>query len=164
MTGKATTYTEVRWREGSTKKAKASDALAQILALEEKNEGPVEAKDLVEDSRNPKAALHSDFEWNDDKAAGHYRENQARNIIRSLIVNVASDTDLDGEGLVINVFDSAPSGPGYRQTLEIIKSDERHLLLEYAKSELSRFRSKYGTLIELARVIDQIDVFLSDEL
>ena len=58
----------------------------KIATIEATNGGHVVVSDLVEDAHPEDAPLHCCFEWNDSEAAERYREDQARQIIRSVYV------------------------------------------------------------------------------
>lgn len=47
---------------------------------------------VIEDARSPKSPLHDQFEWDDSVAAQHWRTEQARQLIRSVTVQITTDT------------------------------------------------------------------------
>lgn len=48
--------------------------------------GRLTAGDVVEDAKPKNSVLHEYFEWDDEVAAGKYRTDQARHLIRSIVV------------------------------------------------------------------------------
>ena len=65
---------------------------AEVLKLK-RQDGSYSPADLVDWAEDhPKSALHSQFEWNDEKAGREYRLLQARRIIVTITVEVTNDT------------------------------------------------------------------------
>ena len=111
------------------------------------------AKTLLDASRPEEAPLHSEFEWDDAKAAESYRETQASYIIRSLCVHA----DGDKQEPVRAVF--ALSGSAGYESVSVIMEDvdKRSSLLDMALKELSAFEKKYRILEELSEVFAAAD-------
>ena len=76
-----------KWRQG-LRLAKAIDANtgADELARINRQYGALTAVAVVDESRDEDAVLHLAFEWDDEKAGEWYRHDQARRLIRSLVV------------------------------------------------------------------------------
>lgn len=55
------------------------------------------AKDIVESAKENNSPLHTYFEWQDDVAAGLYREAQARHMANSITIKVKSNGGEDTE-------------------------------------------------------------------
>ena len=85
---------EFQWRHGSRMKGSAQDAGDTLREIEEKD-GILTAENVVADarSRGEVSPLFGYFELNDDVAAGRYRSEQARHIIRSVQVVEADSPD-----------------------------------------------------------------------
>lgn len=117
-------------------------------------EGRLTPTDLVEDSRPEDAPLHSEFEWNDDVAAEHWRMHQARNIINAIVVvNEAPEPTQ-----VRAFFQVSPPSSQYEPIQTIItRPDMYDMLLRRALSELSAFKDKYKQIKELKRVFAEIE-------
>lgn len=111
------------------------------------------AKTLLDASRSEEAPLHSEFEWDDAKAAESYRETQASYIIRSLCVHA----DGDKQEPVRAVF--ALSGSAGYESVSVIMEDvdKRSSLLDMALKELSAFEKKYRILEGLSEVFAAAD-------
>jgi len=79
------------WRKGSRFKVKpdvAGEALNQIY----ERDGKITPQAVVDDARPISSPLHEGFEWDNWKAAEHYRERQARAMIRNIeIVSVPGE-------------------------------------------------------------------------
>ncbi len=78
-----------RWRKGYAAKVKADVAAAEMERIRGKH-GSLTAEVVVDESRPEAAPLHPEFEWDDFKAAEHYRTYQARTMIRAIEVVIES--------------------------------------------------------------------------
>lgn len=114
--------------------------------------GDLRPGDVVEAARDPKHALHSFFEWDDQKAAEHYRVAQARGIIR--LVRVENENTDSGS---IRAFLSVTSenGRAYRPVAEIMaSSDLRDRVLAQALKDLEAWKLRYRELSLAFEFID----------
>lgn len=140
-----------KFREG-TRCAVSAQVVGEECEKLEKN-GELTAKNLVEVSRPEEAPLHRAFNWNDEEAAELYREEQARNLIRCIIV-------CPEESKVITraYYNILKSDPQYHSINTILQSEEKYeALLETAKKELKSFQKKYATLKQLEPVFEAIE-------
>lgn len=62
----------------------------RLIGLE--TDGRLTATDVVEDARGVKSPLHPLFEWDDEKAAHEHRLDQARALIREVMVTIRTTT------------------------------------------------------------------------
>ena len=145
-----------KWKTGV--RAKVSAQVAGEVCSRLADDGRLTPRDLVEESRPEDAPLHKEFEWDDAKAAEAYRETQASYIIRSIDVVVE---ELD-EPVRAFVPVCEKDSPGVYSPIEVVmKSDSgRERTLRMAYEELSRFRSKYKTMVEFAKLFEEIDRLL----
>ena len=127
-------------------------------------------RDVVEEARPDEAPLHPAFEWNDPKAAELYREDQARRIIRSLVV-VEKDPDTE-EKLRTPVYlhvatEDEPNRQQYRSTDEVMQTPSlRKRVLAEAVRQAKAWQKRYERLSELAGVfagIDQVAAALDED-
>lgn len=101
---------------------------------------------------HPESALHSQFEWDDAKAAHEHRVWQARRLIALHIVTDAGDRRM------ISLVIDRTKGGGYRAIEDVTASpDLRAIMLADALAELKRVRRKYERLKELSRVFAEVD-------
>ena len=138
------------WKPGSRFKVDANTAGAVCEQLE--LAGNLSAKSLLDASRPEDAPLHSEFEWNDSIAAEKYREDQARCIIRHLVVRLDEKPDEPVRGF----FRIEQGGQrSYTNVKTILmQRDLRADLIQQALEELASFQRKYGSLIELEAVFE----------
>ena len=137
------------WKPGSRFKVDANTAGTVCKQLEAA--GNLSAKSLLDASRPEDAPLHSEFEWNDSIAAEKFREEQARCIIRHLVVRLDEKPDKPIRG-----FFRITQGEARYTNVEAILAarDLRSELIRQALAELAAFQRKYGDLAELAEVFE----------
>lgn len=115
-------------------------------------------KTLLDANRDEDTPLHDYFEWRDDVAAEKYREEQARYIIRSIIIVSEEDEKPEVRAYCPVIVDSNPE---FKHIDTVIKStDLTQQMLENAKKELFAFQVKYNSLrdyIELSEVFTSIE-------
>lgn len=151
MAGYKRRYSMVyKWKDAARLKTDAQTA-GEICEKLEKS-GGLTAKRLVDESRPEDAPLHKEFEWNDATAAEAYREEQARYIIRSLIVQPEAT-----KSEVVRAFFPMAEHKVF-ESLPVILSDAKKTdaLLDMAMRELKAFELKYSTLSQLAPVFEAI--------
>lgn len=125
--------------------------------------GLLRPEDVVSFARNKRTALHSEFEWDDDKASAQFRLWQARNVIRVTVTVLPSphSDQAPVRAYVSVVSDRVQPGGGYRAIGDVMTDDHlRAELVNEALAEVKRWRRKYERLRELVpifRAIDKVD-------
>lgn len=141
-----------KWKTASYIKADAEKAGKMCEELE--RTGGLTAERLVEANKPEDAPLHNEFEWNDEKAAGEWRKQQARHIINNLVI---VSEELNSEP-VRAWFAIERSEPVYESVTAIIQNEDKYAaLLSMAKKELAAFQRKYSQLTELKPIFDMIN-------
>jgi hypothetical protein len=134
-----------KWKKGACFKASAKKCFAEIAKL------PVKTKEgVVEFARNKHTELHKCFEWDNEKAAENYRLEQARLILRSIIV---IETDVDDQELKIRAFsqytpekNSKRKETVYRKTVEALNDESfKRQILCGIEAELNETEMKAKT-------------------
>ena len=142
------------WKTGVRKKVSAE--VAGKVCEELEKGGMLTASNLVNVSRPEDAPLHCEFEWHDHVAAEKYRESQAREIMRQLIV-VADDKPAEPVRAFFNVSDEDPN---YYSTAVIISEQDKYeALKQRAVRELIAIQKRYSMihgLEALAGIIEQL--------
>lgn len=114
------------------------------------------AENLLNASRAEDAPLHNEFEWDNDVAAEAYRIDQARYIIRQLVVVPDDDDDEDDITPVTRAFFTVEKSK-YEPIGIILKDEEKSsVLFSKALKELAAFQRKYAALKQLKPVFDAI--------
>jgi hypothetical protein len=144
----------------------------RLEALRSDSNGVLFTKDVVADARSEASPLHPFFEWNDRKAAVAHRLNQARTLIRAVVLGAIDDEEVSSRAYVAD----AESG-GYRNTTDQLVTMRATTTApasssgrfgrdraEEARRELRLWRERYGALESFADVVDAIDRVLDEEL
>ena len=85
-------------------------------------EGLLRPADVVEAARDPASPLHSHFEWDDTAAAAKWREEQARQLIRNVRIEVGTSAPVSVRAFVSLPVDRQ-NGAGYRRFEDVIDND-----------------------------------------
>jgi Mor family transcriptional regulator len=64
------------------------------------------AETVVETAREKTSSLHDCFEWDDTVAACEHRKDQARLLLRSIVINVETENDNGKEEIQVRAFES----------------------------------------------------------
>lgn len=116
------------------------------------DKGQLKPADVVDESRPEEAPLHSCFEWDDETAAEKYREVQAGQIIRSVVV---VQEEKQRPQVEVRAFVSVQKT--YRPIEVVVNSEEQMLeLFNSALSELKAFERKYANLKQFSALFDEI--------
>lgn len=140
------------WKPGfeSLHKADAQLVADEIMSIGE-SATPAQIVDKARDSRTE---LHKCFEWDDAVAAEKHRLDQARQVVRHLVIR---ETVRDDKPPIRFLF-KPESGKGYQPTKIIVRNqDSYQSLLASALRDLDALRVKYHALSELEPVFDAIE-------
>lgn len=146
-----------QWKPEARVKVDAQVAGDELERIRTWDNGRLDAKNVVEVSRDPGAPLHPAFEWDDEQAAEAYRIEQAKYMIRSIVVQQAPDQT---EAQPIRAFVSVVRDKGRSYTAvghAMADPDLRRQVLLKALQELEAWRSRYAELVELANVFAAIE-------
>lgn len=150
------TETIIKWSINGIFKADPGKCYKEIQEIGDEV-GPAQ---IVERAKDKSSELHKCFEWNNTIAAQKYRIEQARSVIRHLIVvNHDMGTD-NSEPIQFRVMmkNERTADSSYKQTIVMVKDeDEYKKLLAQAYEELRAFKKKYQCLSELSEILDLID-------
>lgn len=140
-----------KWKINGIFKADAQKVADEIIAIGEE----ATPAQILEKARNEETELHKCFTWDDSVAAEKYRLQEARTVVRLLVIEREED---DPEPVRQFFKVSNDHDVGYKQTILIVRDqDEYKALLRQAKAELTMFKNKYKTLTELEGVFEAID-------
>lgn len=145
------------WRAGSRVNLDAQAVGQAIERLSKRHNGVLEPGHIVEAARDESSPMHPHFQWDDAAAAELYREDQARELVRSLTVDV-SRSNLESKPVRAFVNVETGGERGYVPTMTAMSSQElRKQVLERAFAELEAWRQRHAELSELARIFSAID-------
>lgn len=161
------------WKAGFPSGGIAPDVAGRELDRLAKRDQEVVPITLVEESRSSDAPLHSYFEWDDGIAGGLHREQQAKQLIRSIQVTyVRNDTEepLPPVRAYVSVMDEpefemyAPSKPSittqrhYRPMVRVMSdTDLRDQYKRQAFDSLVTWRQRYRDIEAFAHIFEQVD-------
>jgi hypothetical protein len=155
---------EIRWKQGSQHKVEAAVAHEAVEAIRKRSGGDASAEQVVKAAASKRNPLHPEFTWDDNEAANEYRLDQARRLLRELVVvrpEITTDRPQRVYGIVrVPREDSSPQRIKhvYRTIDDIMRDpDTRAEYLNSALRELIAIRNKYRDLQELAIVMRAID-------
>lgn len=121
---------------------------AKAIAALEDSKGNVRPVDVIEAARDPKSALHKDFEWDDTKAAHKHRLETARKLIREVkLVFKYEDVKIIAPYYVV---DKTTEESRYSKTLTVAKNGSR--AMETLTEEMVRIKNAIHRGITLATV------------
>ena len=136
-------------------KADAQKCFDEVQTLGEEYT-PHEVLDLA---RDPKTELHKCFDWDDSSAAEKWRIQQARFVCNSFTVVVETTK---GEEKAYRLVQHDHDEKVYRQVTFTVRDEDQYAsLLRKAKAELTAFKNRYKSIVELENVIEEIDRVLN---
>lgn len=145
------------WRPGSRINLDPEKAGKELERIKKAGNGLLEPADVVQAARDEASPIHPHFEWDDGAAAEAYRENQARELVRSLTIDI-SRSNLEQRSVRAFVNVEVGEQRGYVSTVTAMSSAElRKQVLEKAFAELEAWRARHAELSELARIFSAID-------
>ena len=157
---------EYKYRISGLQKTPAEVTGAVCKDLIDK-EGAVTPQRLVEISKPKDAPLHDEFEWNNTIAAQKYREEQARQIIKNIVIIEVSEETEEPKQIKCWVNSDRAFVPTDEKLHKYVTIDTalnnigwRDNLIKAAKKDMSAFIHKYRRLTELSEIIDKMNDFL----
>lgn len=145
------------WRQGARINIDPQKAGEELAKLQKSKNDLLEPENIVDAARDPKSVLHPHFEWDDSAAAEEYRKGQARELVRSLTIDI-SRSNLETRPVRAFVNVDVGDERGYVSTVTAMSSQElRKQVLEKAFAELEAWRQRHAELSELARIFAAID-------
>ena len=141
------------WRQGSRFRADPQKCADEILEICD-DIGSATPKDILEKARDETTELHKCFTWDDSVAAERYRLEEARLVVRHLVIK---EEVIPTDRPQIRLLQKTDSESGYKPIEMILhKEDEYKGLLKRAYEELRTFKRKYAMLKELQEIFDLI--------
>jgi hypothetical protein len=151
---------EWRTTPGWSWKGDAEEIGRHIDSLAENKAGFITTQDIVNDARDAKSPLHSNFEWDDLAAAENWREQTARSLIGSIVtVKVEQSGDAQRE-IRVRAFVNVVVDDQHYYSPVVRIMQEPALYDQYIKrvlQEAFRLREKVKDFEEFAQVVAAID-------
>lgn len=129
----------------------------ELAKVERDDDGRLHPEAVVEAAANKRSPLHEEFTW-DDAEAGHlYRIEQARTLIRVVVVRYEEDGIDRKLPVYINLVADRQFGGGYRPLDDVMRSaDLTRQLVETAESELRGWMGRWEEMVpQLVRKVQR---------
>jgi hypothetical protein len=144
------------WRTGFRYDIPARVVAERVLKLSARHpQGICTAEALVASAASDRDALHAAFEWDDTVAASKYRVDQARHIMRALVI-LHPDEEADDryQPLVVHVRTRENEG-GYMPAADVMSDEQyRAAALGECKRMLSGVLKRYRFLHPILREVE----------
>lgn len=154
------------WKDGRFYTVDANDVMDELSQMGVEDQG-ITPEMVVERARHPQSVMHSLFEWDDAEAAEKYREDQARHLMRAIVI--VPETDAPKPVIVRAIVVASEDGEGknrYWKTESVITNDTMtwKILFDAAKdvrAMSARFRGLAYYSGKLAQMADGLDDWAS---
>jgi len=143
-----------RWKAKIPFKAKAQDVGEHLEQLRERN-GYLTASLVVQDAKDTDSPTRICFEWDDREAAVQYRLDQARLVLRGIVIVIKDEDEVEPDKLIrAFVYIEDEEDTGHYQSLHVAMSDKdmRNKLLRRALDDARVWSQRYEDLKELAMI------------
>jgi hypothetical protein len=131
----------------------------ELERIRQLNGGIVEARHVVDVSRQDGTLLHEQFDWDNDIAGENWREDQARRIIRSIAVvqrDPATNREIH-QYAFISVAAPFTEGAGYQAVTEAMANpDLRQRIIDRERAILDGWIARNRHIEELAVYVQAI--------
>jgi hypothetical protein len=131
-----------------------SDLREHLLSIRRQH-GALTPRAVLVEAEPEDSPLHHHFEWDQEAAADAYRLEQARELIRSVMV-VYTDSKARNRSVrgFVNVQQAGSTGREYKPIEEVAQDPfARQLVLREAERDWKALRSKYGDLQEFMDLV-----------
>lgn len=121
----------------------------EIAEIADENNGILRAIDVVRKAKNPKTELHSQFEWDNDKAGHQWRLFQARQLIVRVYITTP-EREEPIQAFVSLISDRQNSDGGYRSIVSVMSdSQQRAQIINQILQQIGYWQEKYREIMEL---------------
>ena len=145
--------TVYKWKKGARNTSVDPQIVGEHLEeLRETHGGSLKPADVVNDARPADALLNPLFEWDDGLAAEAYRQEQARGVMRSIVVQYETSETEQPKTVraFVNIRDDDSR---YTSTVAAMSDDHlRQQLLQRAWNDLLAWRKRYAEFEEFYMV------------
>ncbi len=133
----------------------APEDVGELFERLEKTEKGLTPSSVLDASREEGTLLHHYFEWDDSIAGEKYRQDQARFLIRNLIIVEKTDDQQERAETKDRAFVITPGYKSAYVALDnaLTNAEWRNHLLKNANRDMEIFTEQYKRLSELADVI-----------
>ena len=147
------------WKRQQISKVPAQVVGEELEKLEKANNGALLPPTIVRAARPKRSRLHECFEWDDRKAANTYREVQARELLRKIVVVYEEKTGKE-EHIRAFVRIQHDEESYYCSTARIVEDEElQENVISQILDDLMAIKKKYGQFKSpmLNKIWDAVD-------
>jgi len=150
--------TAYKWKPGARVKVDAEQAATVFHEIQQKY-GRIENRLVVKEARKKSSPLHSEFEWDINKAAMAHWEDRAKYIRTHIAAVYVSE---EGEERTVSAFvciheDNEESSSSYDIVTAMSDEEKRLKLFKQAVSELNTWKNRYQEFEEFSLVFRAIE-------
>lgn len=134
----------------------------ELVRIEKLNEG-LTPRMVVAEAADPESPLHPQFEWNNTVAATKYRDEQARRLIRNVVVRVMDENKDEEQEVRVFLNVKEKHQRSYRNISYVSKDENlQNQVVEQAHNELERWRIKWSQYKQLESFVDDVRLAQAD--
>jgi len=131
-----------------------------IEDLQDKIGAEVKPSHLLDAARSKSHRLHSYFEWNNSVAAEKYRNEQAKDMIRSVVIIIETPIGPTETRAFVSVKSETEDGRRFVTVAQAMSNENyRNQAIEEALKKARFWRSQYKKYTELAPIFEAIDSY-----
>lgn len=154
---------QIKFKKGFRVKGDPNQVYTALENIRHRNRGVITPEAVLQAAKRKNNPLHSEFEWDNSKAAKRYRLEQARYIVRSIEVVHEKGPVMESRvyeitsGRSENKEGAKPVSHKYKTLDDILSNkNDRAAMVDRARRDLRAWLHKYGMLDELQDVIDTV--------
>ena len=144
-----------QWKQPGRIPLDAQQTGERIELLESKY-GKITPQIVLSDAKKKASPLHDGFEWDDSIAAEQHRLDQARFILRQIVIVTSDEDDEEPTAIraFVSVLDSSEEGKSVYMPIgtAMENADTRQQILEKAYKELQEWGNRYKAFKEFSGV------------
>lgn len=155
-----------KFKPGFTCSVSAETAATELERIRKANgTDGVRPAEVVDAARPKDSPLHTAFNWDNKEAAELYRQEQARTLIRSIVVVKKGTINEEPKRVKAFVSVTTDEGRRYVSTARVATDEELHArVVDEALTLFRAFRRRYEHLLNLPTLLDDIDQQLTSQL
>jgi|HubBroStandDraft_6_1064221.scaffolds.fasta_scaffold622184_2 hypothetical protein len=152
---------EYIWKSGFPDRGvEPQDVGERLEELRERADGTLLPEDVIADARHRRSPLHKFFEWDDTEAAHQHRLEQARSLIRAVVVILPQKPTTPVRAFV-SIRQEGDKERSYTSTVAAMSDPRlRAQVLASAKAEIVAWHQRYKQLEEFSQLFQEIDAQL----
>ena len=132
----------------------------ELSRIREIYDGEIRPQDVLEESKDINSPIHDYFDWDDKSAANKWRIDQARRMIRYVLVIIQTDDGPKETRAMVSVSSEEVRGKRYVSIAKAMSNDNyRAQMISEALRKAHSWKENYKKLKELKPIFEVIDKF-----